>query len=91
MKGKKYYAVIADNGFMVSNSWEYVLKMRLYFRGDNAVGFRSREDAIMAARTEFNERHEHVKYYGEVIVNKPYFSKDIGSPPISTSMVEFYN
>ncbi len=91
MKGKKYYTLIADNGFMVANSWDRVLEMQRYFRGNREKSYKSREDAIIAATTGFNDRHELVKYQGEVVVNKPYFAKDFVSTPRSTSMVEFHD
>jgi hypothetical protein len=89
MKSKKYYSLIADNGFMVANSWDRVLEMQRYFRGNREKGYKSREDAIIAAITGFNERHEHIKYQGEVVVNKPYFTKDFTTTPKPTSMVVF--
>lgn len=91
MKGKKYYALVADNGFMVANSWDHVLEMRRYFLGNKEKSYKSREDAIIAATTGFNDRHEHVKYQGDVVLNKPYFAKDFSSTPSSTSMVKFHD
>lgn len=89
MKGKKYYSLIADNGFMVSNSWDHVREMRDYFRGNKEKGYKSREDAVIATVTGFNERHEHIKYQGDVVVNKPYFTKDFINTPKPESMVVF--
>lgn len=77
MKGKKYYAISADNGLMVSNNWDQVLRMRKYFRGDKCKGYKSKEDAIIATRTEYNEQHMFTKYFGDIILNEPYFSKNM--------------
>jgi len=78
MKNKsKYYSVAADNGFMVANNWDQVKKLRVYFRGDDCKSYKSKEDAIEATREKYNDRHEYVKYYGEIVINKPYFAKDI--------------
>lgn len=74
---KKYYAVIAENGFMVANNWNLVIKMHKYFRGEKCKGYKSKEDAIIAARTGFNNCHEFIKYDGEIKLNTPYFSKNM--------------
>lgn len=74
---KKYYAVVATNGFMVANNWKTVEIMSKYFRGEKCKGYKSKEDAIIAARTEFNNSHEFVKYYDEIKLNTPYFSKNM--------------
>ena len=92
MKGNKYYSIVADNGLMVSNSCGKVLTMRKYFRGDTCKSYSSKQDAIMAARTEYNKRHEFSKYYGEIEINKPYFTKDFAVDSISVrhTMVDFF-
>lgn len=90
MKGKKYYSVVADNGLMVSNNWEQVIRMRKYFRGDKCKGYKSKEDAIIATKTEYNEQHEFTKYFGEIILNEPYFSKNMNKEGNDDSFTEGY-
>lgn len=76
MKAKKYYAVYADNGFLCTNSWDKVLKMRQYFRGDRCVSYKLEKDAINATINGYNEIHDLQLYIGEVELNKPRFTKD---------------
>lgn len=76
MKGKKYYAVVADNGFLCSSSWEQVERMKIYFRGFFCIGYKSKEDAMMATRQGYNDRHMSHMFIGEIDVNIPRFTKD---------------
>ena len=88
----KYYAVYADNGLMVANNWGHVVRMRKYFRGDRCKSYKSKQDAIIAARIEYNKRHEYAKYYGQIEMNKPYFTKDFAtdSDRAPQPMVDFF-
>jgi len=91
MKGKKYYAVNADNGFLCSNNWDQVKRLHKYFRGDNCEGFKSKEDAIMATRQRYNENHIVHRYIGEIIMNIPRFTKDFEPSEIEELQISNYN
>lgn len=76
MKAEKYYSVYAKNGFLCTNKWDKVLKMRQYFRGDQCKSYEKKEDAINATRNGYNEIHDTHYYIGEIELNKPRFRKD---------------
>lgn len=88
-----YYAIVANNGLAVVNEWFRVEKAGKYFRGENNKGYKCKEEAIMAARANYNDRHEYAKYYGEIEVNKLYFTKNFTpkdmTQPYPVSMVIF--
>ena len=76
MKGKKYYAVYADNGFLCASKWELVIKMRQYFRGDRCKSYKSKEDAIYATLQGYYDIHISQKFIGDIELNIPRFTKD---------------
>lgn len=76
MKGRKYYALYADNGFLFTNKWEMVIRMRQYFRGDQCKSYKSKEDAIIATRRGYNDKHLYQTFIGEIELNIPRFTKD---------------
>lgn len=91
MKGKKYYAVIADNGFLCSSNWKQVERLRGYFCGDSCKGYQSKEDAIAATRQGYNEKHQFHEFIGEIIVNIPRFTHDFSPLEIREVSMSYVN
>jgi hypothetical protein len=82
MKTKKYYAVYADNGFLCTDKWDMVLRMKQYFRSDRCKSYKSKEDAINATINGYNEIHDLQIYIGEIELNKPRFTKDFNEDEV---------